>query len=250
MHRHAIIRRWADLDALNHVNNVRYAEWAKDALLAAQRDGYLPGGTLWPATVTVTYLSPVLLSPERIWVETSFGDDRVIRQTITEGSGEERVEHATIVTTLVPEPEAFARPFESDQVYPVLVRRVETASDGRVDYPRMFEYFQEARIFTWWKAAHKVQAGAFVIGRVQLVIGVPLQWRAEAYDSHTWLSRLGRASADLVSQIRDGDRVLAQATATLVGFDLQKQTSRPFVAEERAVYESLAPPADTSLLHR
>lgn len=246
MHRHAIVRRWADLDALNHVNNVRYAEWSKDALLAAQRDGAVPSGALWPATVTVTYLRPVLLSPAPVWVETEFGDDRVARQTIYEGEGADRVDYATIETTLAPEPEPFAAQVDGDRPYPVFVRRVETAPDGRVDYPRMYEYFQEARISTMWRAGGVDAAGSFVVARVSIALGAPLSWRAEAYPAHTWVGRIGRSSLDLITQIRDGDRVLAQGTAVLVGFDLDAQTSRPFSEVERDAYAALVPAPITS----
>lgn len=241
MHRHPIIRRWADLDSLNHVNNVRYAEWSKDALLAAQRDGEIPLGALWPAQITITYRRPVLLKPARIWIETTLTDDHTIEQTITEGHGDERVEYATIETVLATEPGSFAPPIESDPAYPVAVRRIEAAVDGRIDYPRLFEYFQEARIFALWKALDTVQAGSFVIGRILLLPGTPLTWRPEPYPAHTWIGRVGRSSIDLVSQLRDGDTVMSQATATLVAFDLPAQSSRPLTDEELESYRRLVP---------
>lgn len=241
MHLHHVQRRWSDLDMLKHVNNVRFLDWSKDALMAAQSDGALPIGSLWPSSLKIDYRRPVHLSDAPVMVETTFADETgVIDQCVTEQAQGERVVCASIEIGVGDAPAGFQEPVRQRRPYPCFVRRSEADAAGRVDFARYVEYTQEARIYSIGHHPDHQAMGSAVVASIRARLGSPLRWRPEPYEVHTWVAHLGRSSAVFVSQIRDGDRVLQETSSVLVAFDLETQRPRPYDEIQRALLKDLS----------
>lgn len=108
---------------------------------------------------------------------------------------------------------------------------------GHVNNVKYFEYFQEARLAYISTLSGRDEAADFmiVLARMDVDYKRPILFRTEPYQIETSVSRVGRSSFDLVAQIRDGDTLLSQARAVLVGFDVASQAARPLAEEERAL---------------
>lgn len=107
--------------------------------------------------------------------------------------------------------------------YAVAVRFSDVDVYGHVNNVKYFEFLQEARIALmsrlWgedWGAAGRAQV---VVAQVDVDYRVPILFRPEPYDAWTWITHVGRTSAVVESEIRDGSVVLARARVVLVFFD-------------------------------
>jgi acyl-CoA thioesterase FadM len=106
---------------------------------------------------------------------------------------------------------------------------------------KLFELFQETRIYAFASIIPHRVAGRFVVGRVELELGEPMPWRADPYPVTSHISHVSRSSFSSVTRI-DGGRY-GTATATLVGFDLETQKSRPLDDDEREALTAAIAPA-------
>jgi len=228
---YVIQMRWADIDQLNHVNNVRYLDYADEARLALIESGQLPDDCQI-GRCEVEFLRPLLLSMEPVKISGIVEENRLIQEIFTgEGTVFARV------TSDLAESRSPIAPSDIDAgSYPFQLRRGD-ATDGFVGNANHFGIFQEARIRTVSKLIGISSAGGFVVGRVAIDYSVDLPWRKEPYTVRTWLEKFGRSSIELCSEIFDQGTVFARATAVLVGFDLESQRSRPLNDEERAHLE-------------
>lgn len=106
--------RWADLDPLNHVNNVRYLDYLQDARVDFFRT-VAPGlradaaaGSREALVVVahdITYLAPLPLRASvdvECWISEVRAATFTISYEIVAGTGDERVVHASASTTLAP----------------------------------------------------------------------------------------------------------------------------------------------------
>jgi acyl-CoA thioester hydrolase len=114
--------------------------------------------------------------------------------------------------------------------YPVQVRFSDVDVYGHVNNVKYFEYFQEARI----SYLHRLVAqspGAhvlpLVVAQTDVDYKVPILFRPEPYDAWTWVSRVGRSSFELESEIRDGDTLLSRCRVVVVTYDREAQRSAP-----------------------
>ena len=217
--------RWADLDQLNHVNNVVYVDYAMEARARLIAEGEI-APDLPIRHVRVDFLRPLLLSSKPVTVRTAVDGD-VVTQEIRSHDG------SALFSTVVTE---HGRPEPSDDSrgapLEMLVRRSDVGPDGLVTVTRLFELFQEMRIFSFASIIPHRQAGRFVVGRVELQLGAPLTWRTDPYPAQSFISHVSRSSFTSTTRI-DGGRH-GTATATLVGFDRETQTSRRLDDDERA----------------
>ena len=224
MHDIHIPMRWADLDQLNHVNNVVYVDYATEAHARLVDDGELAADR--PIKhVRVDFKRPLLLSLKPVLVRSSVDGEAVTHEICShDGSA---VFSSVVVEHGEPKPVDDRRgtPLE------MMVRRSDVGPDGTVTLTHLFELFQESRIRALGRIIPHRQAGRFVVGRVELDLGEPLLWRRDPYPVLTHIAHVSRSSFSSTTRL-DGGRY-GSATATLVGFDLDSQGSRVLDDDER-----------------
>lgn len=118
-------------------------------------------------------------------------------------------------------------PDSEDGHYPVQVRFSDVDVYRHVNNVRYFEYLQESRI----RFASNLGRGLDVeASSLQMVVAqtdvdylVPITLRPEPYDVYSRVSRVGRTSYTIDSEIRDGATVLSRASVVCVFFDPQTQ---------------------------
>ena len=232
--------RWADLDTLNHVNNVVYLEYAAESRVILVEDGVVGAGEQ-VERIAVDFLRPLLLTTRPVdVVSTRKGDELV--QELCHQDGDSRTVFARVTTTFGARSPLTSRP-PSLPPYLLRLRRGDIDASGQVGETKIFEFFQEARIFLFTSlAGDHWAAGRFVVGRVVVTYGEPMGWRREPYPVQSWLSRIGESSITVEAEIVDGGTVHAHATAVLVGFDLATQRSRRMSDEERSAFAGFIPP--------
>lgn len=229
-HEHRIPMRWADLDSLNHVNNVVYTEYAAEARAA------VPGGDPTPRCTesSVQFKRPILLGRKPVVVTTDVGEDAVFQEIRVEGGD---TVFATVETALTPPPRVEV--VEGVHAAPFTLRRRDLV-DGEVTVRNLFEAFQEIRIgffTTMWR----LSAGRFVVARTDVVEHEPVTWR-EDLTTRSWIDHVGRSSYTARSQLVADGRVLAHSTSILVGFDMDTQGSRVLEDSEReAIAQGMRP---------
>lgn len=106
---------------------------------------------------------------------------------------------------------------------------------GHVNNVKYFEYYQEARLAFLVSLGRDTGEDGFrlVVARLDVDYKRPILFRAEPYLVESWVTRVGRSSFDISSEIRDGDVLLSRAHAAMVSFDLGTQRSRPLTEGER-----------------
>ncbi|MCW2840685.1 MAG: hypothetical protein JWR55_2168 [Aeromicrobium sp.] len=240
LHVHELPLRWADLDQLDHVNNVVIQEYAAEARGLLTDDGVLDAGAPMAAT-TVTFLRPLLLSRRPVEVTSSVDGD-VLAQEIAVRDGEERTVYARVVTTYGPPLSDAPDAPDGVETFELQVRRSDVGPDGHVTPVKLAEFFQEGRILQVSTSLASWKPGAFVIGTTEITYARPMRWRREPYGVRAWFDGIGSASLTMQSELVDGDVLLATARTVLVGFDRHAQTSRRFDDTERAALTALLHP--------
>ena len=234
MHDIHIPMRWADLDQLNHVNNVVYVDYAMEARAQLVDDGHLEAD-LPIRHVRVDFVRPLLLSSKPVLVRSSIDGD-VVTHEIRSPNGS-----ALFCTVVVehgaPEPADDLRgvPLEFQ------VRRSDLGPDGSVSLTRLFEILQESRIRSFGRVLPRLSAGRFVVGRVELDLGEPLRWRRDPYPVQTHIAHVSRSSFSSTARIDGG--TYGSATATMVAFDQATQASRRLDDDEREALTAALLPA-------
>lgn len=218
--------RWADLDTLNHVNNVRYVDYALEAT------GQLIDDELVPADadltrIAVDFLRPLTLSLKPIRISSSVGD----RQIVQEICAEDEV-FARVTTDFGSHTKRFAAP-RPGPVHPGQLRRADLDGNGRVSTAKVFELFQEARILHFARLLEQHAAGRFVVAKVVVDFHQPITWQPEPVTISSWIANVGASSMSIDSHIAEGDTVYAACEAVLVGFDMETQKSRRLSETEK-----------------
>jgi acyl-CoA thioester hydrolase len=235
---HELPMRWADLDSLNHVNNVAYVAYAAESRALLEADGVLAAG-IGVTHLSVRYARPLLLTRHPLLIASTIDADTLTQEICTELDGGRPV-YATVVTTHGT-PSPLPRADVVSEPLPSRIRRGDLGATGVVSPTKTFELFQEGRILFISSHLAQLSAGQFVVGTVSVEFHEPISWRRDPYQMRSWISRVGAASVTIESELSDGDAVLARATSSLVGFDLAAQTSRQFSDEERAAFAAVAP---------
>ncbi len=229
--------RWADLDSLNHVNNVVYLDYAAESRAILIEDGIL-GADEQVTRIAVDFLRPLQLSSELVRVTSTRNDDELV-QEIT--SGDSSTVFARVTTTLGPT-DAVQRGVPTFEPYPLRLRRSDIDSTGYASLTKAFEFFQEARIVLF-SSLRRDGSGAsrFVVGHVDVTYGQPIPWRREPYAVTSWISRLGDSSITIEAEIADDGQLYAHAHSVLVGFDMATQRSRKLEGHERELLSAFVP---------
>jgi len=230
--------RWADLDSLNHVNNVVYLDYAAESRSLLVDDGHLDAD-LPISRIAVDFVRPLLLSTRPVRVTSVREGDRLLQEIGAEGSD---TTFARVATTYGP-PATLERGRSTFAPYPLRTRRSDSQHRGHASTTKVFEYFQEARVLLF-TALRRDDAGAsrFVVGHVDVSYGAPIPWRRDPYPIRSWISRIGDSSLTIDAEIADHDAVYAHATSVLVGFDMATQKSRELEDREKAVLAGFLPP--------
>lgn len=257
-------RRFGDMDALGHVNNVRYLDY-----LAEGREGWLvsidvPEDRVRCRAHQIAFAAPMVFARADAEVRTSVvavdGDEvRVAQVLVTRGHGDdEPLVHVRAESRLqVADAEALrelrsyadpARAHEWREVvttagppraeHPVTVRSRDLGVSGVARDDAVMEWFQEARV-RYFMDLHTLgeEWGAVVVARLDLELLRDVG-RDDDVSVRTWVAHLGRTSftvgADLVD---DHGEVRARATAVAVSFDPATQRPAPLAAAHRARLE-------------
>ncbi|GAB2986952.1 acyl-CoA thioesterase [Nocardioides montaniterrae] len=265
-HRFSCPLRWADLDLLGHVNNVRYLDY-----LRAARDDVLHAAALdlGPAGLAVgrhelTFLAPLHYGPEPVvvdvWLSSLEDASAVLEYAVHDGS---------------PQPVTFlrARSFVSGAGLAALAAYVEpgeeptrpTPPSAQADPERSFalhlragdldvtghasdvscvEYFQEARIDFLRRLLGELPDTSvglrWVVAQTDLDYLAPIAPSRTPYGVASRLAKVGNKSLVIESVLRDTDgTAYAAARVVLVVFDPVTQRSAEPPAGYREVLEAL-----------
>lgn len=219
--------RWADLDTLNHVNNVRYVDFALEATGQLIDDGIVPGD-VDITRIEVDFLRPLMLSLNPIRISSAVVDGQIVQEICAR----DKV-FARVVTDFGALTMRFAKP-RTGPVYSGQVRRADLDGSGHITPAKVFELFQESRILHFARLLDRHAAGNFVVGKLTVDYHRPIRWRPEPWLISSWISSVGDSSMAISSHIADGDELFATCEATLVGFDMSTQKSRKLSEEEKA----------------
>lgn len=223
--------RWADLDSLNHVNNVVYLDYAAESRALLVEDGDLDAD-LPINKISVDFVRPLLLSTRPVRVTSTFESDQLCQEVGGFGSD---ATFAYVVTTFGP-PTTLERGSSTFEPYALKTRRSDSEAGAQASTTKVFEYFQEARVLLF-SALRRDDDGAsrFVVGHVDVSYGAPIPWRREPYSIRSWISRIGDASLTIEAEIAYDNLLYAHARSVLVGFDMSTQKSRKLDDREKAV---------------
>ena len=217
----------------------------------------------------VSYAAPLLFSEARdtvsieVWVTEIRGASFTLAYEIFHDTDDGRRVYARASTLLTPYVFATERPRrlspEEKQALegylepgdPVRTRRVESVHDDLGHYPvqvrfsdvdvyghtnnvKYFEYFQESRIRLfgrlWRGLGDDGRPPPVVVAQIDVDYAVPILFRAEPYDTWTWVAGVGSTSMTIEAEICDGATVLSRARVVVVFVD--PDTGRPTSPDE------------------
>lgn len=226
-HRHEIPMRWADLDSLNHVNNVVYLRHAANARAMVED---LPEGPI--GTMDVQFKRPIFLGPDPVVVTTRIDQQQVHQSIGVRGSDLEFASVTTGFGGYLDVPPVHSSGNEA----PLALRHSDVDESGQIGAAQVFELFQETRIPYFRAIAPTLTPGDFVVAHIQVRYHRPIWWRAEPLTVRAWMSRVGNSSFSAETQLTDEQGVLASSSADLVGFDAVAQKARQVTDVERAAF--------------
>ncbi|MGW7007555.1 acyl-CoA thioesterase [Streptomyces sp. NPDC054933] len=113
--------------------------------------------------------------------------------------------------------------------YPCPLRWADADAYGHVNNALFLRYMEEARQRMFREVVptdeEKRRQNAFVVSRSAIDYRAPLHYRDEPVDVHVWVTKSGAATFELAYEIRDTDQLYAEATITIVAYNLT--TGRP-----------------------
>lgn len=256
-----LTRRFADMDLLGHVNNVRYLDY-----VTAGREGLLAAHGLDPAAARVRrhrvgFVAPMVFGRAPAQVQSGVvsvaGSEVVLAHTVVSHGHrgeEEPTVHLRVETVLdLPGPGALA---EASYVAAPAWREVlavdrphrhavdpdvrtrDLGSDGAARDDAVMEFFQEARV-RYFMDLHTSGEdwGQVVVAHTDLDLHAPVRPHVGA-EVRTWLGHLGGSSFSVRNVLVDPEQtVLAETTVVLVCFDATTQRPAPMRPAQRARLE-------------
>lgn len=234
--------RWADMDMLQHVNNVTYVDYLQEARIDmfAAHPEFTGGAELAQGVVVVRheleFAAPLTFrnAPVAVdaWITEIRSGSFTMASEIYDETPQGRVVYLRASTVLAPVDfaaggprriapaerallERYLEPSEqrgpvtsagaSRHVYPVKVRWSDVDAYRHVNNVKYIEYFQEARI-AYTMAMHQRgdEFGDIVVARTDVDFRRPMLFRSEPYEVHTWISHVGNTSFTFASEIREG----------------------------------------------
>ncbi len=252
--------RWADMDQLRHVNNVRYLHY-----VAAARRSVFDGLAAGQAPVgrhQVQFASPLVFRRHPVhvdsWVTAVTDAEVALAHEVYDEQGSDRtvylrvssvIEHAVddreraLAESLLAPDHAW-RTVEHDRrparsVYRAQVRPSDLDERGLVSDTAVFEFLQESRVQYLMNLHTRGQTWTqHVVARTDVQYRRPIPFRATPYEVHSWVGHLGRRSFTVCAEVRDADTVLAEATVSMVTFDPETQRSAGMAPTQRARLEA------------
>lgn len=227
--------RWADIDSLRHVNNIRYLQFAEEARLAGGTD-VSPASTA-SFCVDVLFARPMPMSVGRAVVASRI-EGGVLEQEIR-GADDDRVVYATVTTrgddladSLPP-----VHPGSATSCVPWEIRHGDLARDGRMSTAAFFSLFQEGRMKIVDAATTVHTDQTCVVARSRVDVRRRPSWQSEPFEVHASVGRIGGSSFTIEAVLMNGDDAVARCQTVLVGFDVPTQRSRPLNDRERSTLE-------------
>jgi len=235
--------RWADMDMLQHVNNVTYVDYLQEARIDMfmSHPEFSGGEDLAEGVVVVRheleFVAPLLFRSRSVMVDAWITEIRAGSFTMAyevydeaEGGADRKV-YLRASSVLAPFVFASERPrriseLERDvlarylapaeprspvpdvgsgrHVYPLRVRWSDVDAYGHVNNVKYIEYFQEARIRYMMQLHEDGDAfGSIVVARTDVDYRRPILFRLAPYEVHSWVSHVGRTSFVISAEIRD-----------------------------------------------
>jgi len=225
--------RWADIDQLAHVNNVAFLDLACAAHARLVDNGEIAPNPV--SAVDIEYHRPLLLSAGQVDISHVWHNNSLVQRIV---AGDD-----VYATVTIGYEDGRAPDVDGLAQHRVSARHSDLDAGGQIGLIALFEYMQEARIAFVTERIRHWAAGGFVVARVAMTAYDQVPLKATPYDIHAAITRVGNSSVSVHTQIVDGEHVYAVADSVLVGFDLERQTSRPFSDDERAVLLDAATPA-------
>lgn len=223
-YRHEIPLRWADIDSLNHVNNVVYLEYAAQAERALIEDGVIEPRR--PGAVAVEFLRPIQLGRRPVEVVSEVAPEGLVQRIGIQGSDQVFAR----VTSSVAGP-APAEPVADVPTSSLVLRPSDLDADGSVSVSKTFELLQETRI-PFMATLMPSGPGGVVLATVTVELPRAITG-VDAVESRAWVDRLGTSSYAIAAQLLVEGAVAVSSLAVLVGFDPSTQRSRPLSEAER-----------------
>ena len=250
--------RWADMDMLGHVNNVRYLDYVAEA-----REDLFSGLPAGRAPVTrhqVEFAAPLVFRRRPILVDSWFTEvtdtsvslAHEVYDAPEDADGERTVylrASSVLATELPPAayeraeaglaPDHSWRPLSGEvrpggETYSLTVRRADIDEHWFVRDVAFFEYFQEARIKLLMGLHTRGQEWSHhVIARTDIDFLAPVPHRTTPYAVRSWIGHVGTRSFTIRAELLDGDQVLTRATVVMVTFDVETQRPRDMAEEQR-----------------
>ncbi|MBC2878108.1 MULTISPECIES: acyl-CoA thioesterase [Streptomyces] len=113
--------------------------------------------------------------------------------------------------------------------YACPLRWADADANGHINNAVFLRYMEEARTRMFRQVLPTDEDGrrrnAFVVARSVVDYRAPLDYRDEPVEVHVWVTKGAAATFDLAYEIRDDDRLYAEATTTIVAYNLN--TGRP-----------------------
>ncbi len=250
--------RWADMDMLGHVNNVRYLDYVAEA-----REAMFRGTGAETARVLrhrVEFAAPLVFRRRPVLVDswvTAVSDDTVsvaheVYDAPETGTGDRTVylRVSSVLAVELPalahdvagagiEPDHTWRPVADESrpggtAYDLTVRRADIGEDGLVRDVSFFEFFQEARIQLVMNLHTRGQEWSHhVVARTDIDFVEPVPHRLEPYVVRSWIGHVGTRSFTIQAELLDAERVLARTSVVMVTFDKETQRPRDMAASQR-----------------
>ncbi|MCD9193358.1 acyl-CoA thioesterase [Streptomyces albireticuli] len=121
--------------------------------------------------------------------------------------------------------------------YPCPLRWSDADAYGHINNTLFLRYMEEARtrMFREFLATDEEERreAAFVVARSIIDYKVPLHYREEPVDVDVWATKSAGASFELAYEIRDADRLYAEATTKIVAYNLNANRPRRLSDRER-----------------
>ncbi|MEU2874055.1 thioesterase family protein [Streptomyces olivoreticuli] len=122
--------------------------------------------------------------------------------------------------------------------YSCPLRWSDADANGHINNTIFLRYMEEARTRMFREVLATDEEGrrqnAFVVARAAIDYKVPLNYRDEPVDVHVWATKGAAATFELAYEIRDTDRLYAEATTTIVAYNLKNERPRRLSDVERA----------------
>ena len=250
--------RWADMDMLGHVNNVRYLDY-----LAEARENLLPdlAGHGVVSRHQVEFATPLVYRRRSVlvdsWITEVTDTTLALAHEVYDAPDSpdtERTVYLRASSILSLDLSPLARDVAEHEIapdhtwrpiaggsrpggdlYSLTVRRADVDGNEVVRDVAFFEYFQEARIQFLMNLHTRGQEWSHhVVARTDIDFVEPVPHRAAPYAVRSWIGHVGTRSFTIQAELLDGERVLTRAAVVMVTFDKATQRASDMTEAQRS----------------